>query len=208
MKVQKSLKKACCSRCLCNFQRMNNKTLVYFGIGVVLILLFFAFNKTTNEKFEATTPLSSIEYVKGKNAIILNQSLNSNINDLFNLNLYQGLKPDMTSDEVEAIIGEPDDTKWKWEMNHNVYYTDEGRIEWGTHRQTGEGYSDFNSILRFYRENIPLDLALTKEVINQLPDKEIKQVYIENDEGIDLYINFSEEEEDYVQWVYTEHSGN
>ena len=186
---------------------MNKKTLTYLSVGLVLLVLFFACNNTENEKFKASTPLSSIEYAKSHKAVILYQSPKSDVNDIFNFDLYQGIDPDMTDDEVEAVIGGPDDTKWKWEMNHNVYYTDKGRIEWGTHWQTGEGYSDFSSIMRFYRENIPLELVLTDEVINQLPNKEIGQVYIENDKGIDLYINFSDEEEDYVQWVYSEHAG-
>ena len=101
---------------------------MYLVLGVIIIGLYLSYETTENEEIDATTPLWSIEYSQGENSVTLHQSLNSSTRDIFNFTIFQDLDPRMTNDEAEAIIGKPDDSKWRWDFFYShIYFGEENK---------------------------------------------------------------------------------
>lgn len=187
---------------------MNKKIWIYLIVGFLIYIIFLFITKKENEIIQAEYPLTQIEYVAEKEVVILHLSPISRLSEVINLDVFEGIDPYMTTEEQESIIGMPDDSKMKWDINHDVYYTKIGRLEIGSKWDLGDNSSNFTTILRFYRENIPLNIVLNDGVLKQIStERNIKQLYIKNEDEIDFYMNFSNEEEDFVQWVYNDYAG-
>lgn len=187
---------------------MSRKIWIYLIIGFLAYIIFLFITRKENETIQADYPLTKIEYVSEKDVVILHLSPVSDLKEVINLDIFEGINPEMTTEEQVSIIGIPNDTKMKWDINHDVYYTKKGRLEIGSKWDLGDNYSNFTTILRFYRESIPLNLVLNDEVLNQIStNRNIKQLYIKNEDEIDFYMNFSKDEEDFVQWVYNDYVG-
>ncbi len=179
----------------------RNSTIILIAVVSILLIGRIIYVQTGKKTIQTKYPIDKI--VLERNVIMIHASKNVELADIINLDIFKGLRPDMSSGKITALLGEPSDTSNQFDSRFLVYYTDKGRIETGVSSGVLSNDQFYNTgICMFYKQDISKDFIFKSSILKYLPDDiSDKQVGVFINEKCDFVVNFSSKKEDWIQWM-------